>query len=341
MTNIHYFQRYSSKENTVTNNSLLLFSRLYHHDARGFKEFLNHLSGDEQITPINATINFEQQTSARHSVPDGAITQESFKIVIETKLYGQEDIDQIIRHADSFGEEKNKYLMLINVHQISDDYKKKVRDKLSARDTGVDLIDTTFENIITGFRSVINDYDTEMNVIIDDYEDYCNSANLISIEDKLMRALPVGNTLEHNFKYKLYYAPTSRSYNRRHRYLGLYNQKEIKGIGEIQIIVDVNYSKEKKELKYKVVEGDPAQLTEEIKNNIVQSMVQGEEDFGYQIYKDYRFFIVPEFIKTEFKKDSPGGLLGARYFDLTEYGLDKEELSTELIARKLSAEKWE
>src|SRR5699024_1119829 len=133
MTKVHYFQRYSSKENTVTNNTLLLFSRLYHHDSRAFKDFLNQLPGDEQTTPINATVKFEQQTSASYSVPDGAITQESFKIVIETKLYGQENIDQVIKHTNSFGEEKNKFLMLINVHKIPTDYKKKIRDKLNEK----------------------------------------------------------------------------------------------------------------------------------------------------------------------------------------------------------------
>lgn len=29
MSKIHYFQRYSQKENVVTNNTMLLFSRLY------------------------------------------------------------------------------------------------------------------------------------------------------------------------------------------------------------------------------------------------------------------------------------------------------------------------
>lgn len=341
MTKVHYFQRYSSKENTVTNNTLLLFSRLYHHDSRAFKDFLNQLPGDEQTTPINATVKFEQQTSASYSVPDGAITQESFKIVIETKLYGQENIDQVIKHTNSFGEEKNKFLMLINVHKIPTDYKKKIRDKLNEKVTGIELIDTTFEDIITSFRLVIADYDTEMNMIIDDYEDYCNSENLISIEDRLMRVLPVGNTLEHNFKYKLYYAPTSRSYNRRHKYLGLYTQKKIKGVGEIILIVDADYLKEAKKLKCEVVEGAHDQLTEEVQNNILQAMIHGEKDFGYQIYTGHRFFIVSQFIETEFKKDSSGGLLGARYFDLTEYGLDKAELSIELIAKKLNNQKWE
>lgn len=340
MADIHYFQRYSSKENTVTNNTLLLFSRLYHHDSSAFKLFLNQLP-DEKTKDINTTIKFEQQTSASHSVPDGAITQESFKIVIETKLYGQENMDQILRHTDSFGDETNKFLMLINVHSIPREYNKKIRDKLAGKEADVQLIDTTFEDIITSFRSVIADYNTEMNMIIDDYEDYCNSENLISIEDRLMRVLPVGNTLEHNFKYKLYYAPTSRSYNRRHKYLGLYTQKEIKGVGEIQLIVDAEYFKETKELKCKVVEGNEDLLTDAVKDNILQAMIHGEEDFGYQIYTGHKFFIVPKFLKTKFKKDSPGGLLGARYFDLTEYKIDKEELSIEVIAEKLSNQKWE
>lgn len=339
MSDIHYFQRYSSRENTVTNNTLLLFSRLYHQDIVKFNQFINDLSDSGAI---NAMVRFEQQTKGKQSVPDGAIKQESFKIVIETKLYDQENIDQIIKHADSFEDEKHKFLLLINVHKISTDFERDIRKRLTEKDENIELIDTTFEDIINGFRIVINDYDTEMNMIIDDYEDYCNSENLISIEDKLMRALPVGDTLKHNFKYQLYYAPANRSYSRQHKYLGLYNQKEIKGIGEIQLIVDAEYSKETEELSYcKVIQGNEELLTDNIKNNIIQSMIDGESEFGYQIYKGYRFFIVPEFIKTNFKKNSPGGLLGAKYFDLTEYGFSKKDINSKLIADKLGKEAWE
>src|SRR5699024_12379256 len=102
MPKIHYFQRYSSKENTVTNNTLLLFSRLYHHDSRVFKEFLNQLHNDKQNMAIISTIEFVQQTSANNSVQDGAITHESFTIVIEIKIYGHENIEMIILHNIRF-----------------------------------------------------------------------------------------------------------------------------------------------------------------------------------------------------------------------------------------------
>ena len=40
---IHYFQRYHSKENVVTSNTLLMLSRLYSYDAGKFFSMLNLL----------------------------------------------------------------------------------------------------------------------------------------------------------------------------------------------------------------------------------------------------------------------------------------------------------
>lgn len=339
MAEIHYFQRYSSKENTVTNNTLLLFSRLYHHDILAFNKFINDLS---ETGIINAMVSFEQQTKGNHSVPDGSITQDSFKIIIETKLYGQENIRQIINHADNFEDEKSKVLLLINVSEIGKDFRIKVRKKLNEKNKNVKLVDTTFEDIIHSFRNVVQEHDTEMNIIINDYEKYCNAENLINIDDKLMRVLPVGDTLNHNFEYNLYYAPSSRSYSRKHKYLGLYSKKQVHGVGEIKLIVDAQYCKNKKEFSYEIVEGKEEVLSENEKNNIIQSMIRGEEDLGYQIYEGHRFFIVPKFYETAFKKTSSGGLIGAKYFDLTEFGLEEKELlNSELIAEKLRKETWE
>lgn len=45
MSNLHYFHRYSQKENVVTNNTLLLLSRLYAHNALYFEAFLADLLG--------------------------------------------------------------------------------------------------------------------------------------------------------------------------------------------------------------------------------------------------------------------------------------------------------
>ena len=85
MSNIHYFQRYSQPENVVTNNTLLLCSRLYQHSAYAFNGFLSDLLGG---VDIESGVQFAQQIK-NGSVPDGFILQNSFKLVIETKLYNQ------------------------------------------------------------------------------------------------------------------------------------------------------------------------------------------------------------------------------------------------------------
>ncbi len=46
MSSVHYFQRYSQLENFVTNNTLLLLSRLYNEPPFKFKMLLNEIAYD-------------------------------------------------------------------------------------------------------------------------------------------------------------------------------------------------------------------------------------------------------------------------------------------------------
>lgn len=81
---IHYFQRYHSKENVDTSNTMLMLSRLYNYNADRFFLMLNSLILGEKESP---EITFDLQVAGDESVPDAVISQKSFKIVVETKLY--------------------------------------------------------------------------------------------------------------------------------------------------------------------------------------------------------------------------------------------------------------
>ena len=83
---IHYFQRYHSKENVDTSNTMLMLSRLYNYNADKFFSMLNSLILGEDESP---EITFDLQVVGDDSVPDAVISQKSFKIVVETKLYNQ------------------------------------------------------------------------------------------------------------------------------------------------------------------------------------------------------------------------------------------------------------
>ncbi len=63
MSKVHYFQRYSQRENVATNNTLLLISRLYAHEPSYLEAFLNDLveTGALEVGP-----SFIQQATHRY-----------------------------------------------------------------------------------------------------------------------------------------------------------------------------------------------------------------------------------------------------------------------------------
>ncbi len=95
---IHFFQRYHSKENVDTANAMLLLSRLYTFSPAKFFTFL------AKVLPENASVelHFNLQEKSKNSIPDAEITQASFKVVVETKLYGAFGLEQLKNHLLSF-----------------------------------------------------------------------------------------------------------------------------------------------------------------------------------------------------------------------------------------------
>ena len=71
---IHYFQRYHSKENVDTSNTMLMLSRLYNYNADKFFSMLNSLILGEDESP---EITFDLQVAGDESVPDAVISQKS------------------------------------------------------------------------------------------------------------------------------------------------------------------------------------------------------------------------------------------------------------------------
>lgn len=74
---IHCFQRYQSKENIDTANTMLLFSRLYFYFPNKFYDFLK-----KNILPKNVDpeLIFTLQGKSKKCIPDATIIQPSFKI---------------------------------------------------------------------------------------------------------------------------------------------------------------------------------------------------------------------------------------------------------------------
>ena len=61
MTDIHYFPRYSQRENVITNNTLLLLLRFYNHDQFKFAKLMRHLLRDDADVAGAIGLQFKQQ----------------------------------------------------------------------------------------------------------------------------------------------------------------------------------------------------------------------------------------------------------------------------------------
>lgn len=325
----------------VTNNTLLLFSRLYNNSPEKFRRFINVLLEDSGIE-LNTTVSFKQQEKGKCSIPDGIIEQESFKIILETKLYGQESIKQIVKHWNSFNNEDKQIFLWINKEPISKSYYSEIIEKLNVYNdkngTNVGLATTTFKDICRCFNEIIEEYDIEMKDLINDYEAFCYESELIDNADTKIRVVLTGQTLEQNLKYNIYYNPSDRGYQNT-KYLGLYKDKTVKAIGELSCIADVQYDIQSKELK--VIDVLVGSLTDEQKDIIKKVTIEAKEKYGYSLDDGRRFFFVKEYIKTEFIKQSKGGLMNTRYIYLEEIEGYTNDMSVVEIASLLKGKDWD
>lgn len=160
---IHYFQRYHEKENVATANTMLLLSRLYSYSSDKFFRFLKSEYFSDSFNP---EIIFTLQEKSVDSIPDATITQESFKIVVETKMSDWFYEDQLLRHLNSFSDEKYKVMITLAPELMEEGKKAAFEEKLKEYNEmqthPVIHINTTFEDMANSISDILDDRDYEM-----------------------------------------------------------------------------------------------------------------------------------------------------------------------------------
>lgn len=333
---IHYFQRYHAKENVATANTMLLLSRLYQYSTDKFFRFLNSWAFPEGF---ESEIVFQLQEKNDKSVLDATITQDSFKIAVETKLSDWFYGDQLERHLSSFKNEKQKVLLTLAPEYMETEKRKVFESRLAdynkSQETPIRHVNTTFEELVNRIQEVIDDRDYEIQEVLEDYLNYCYHDGLIPVSDgwKFMRVQLAGTTFDFNVRENLYYDNIERGF-RAHRYLGLYKNKSVRAVGEVIAII-TGTQNQNGTLTYQVEQGE---LTEERKKTIERAILDGKK-YGY-VLDSTRFFFVKEFYETDFRKSTPRAPMGTRIFDLTTVLETTEIPDTEQLAQILSQKTW-
>lgn len=338
MSRIHYFQRYSQPENVITNNALLFLGRIYELGPVHFEKVLRGLFEDA-MGDMAVGISMAQQKPAKSGgVPDGLIEQDSFKIVVETKQSKAFDVAQLNRHAASFQNESTRILMLLSPEALSATELGKLKGRCTLP-AGVDLVSASFEDLIESAKAANTREDAVFEDLIDDYETYCINDGLLPVSKYLMRAITAGKTFQQNLDYRLYYDDASRGFSD-HAYLGLYNRKAVRAIGRVidRITADLVGGKLVNVASEIMGTPDPAHL------DLISKVIPAAQlDPGYNVSSGHRFFIVDEFVPTEFIKDSKNAIMRTKFFDLRDYLYlpEKGEMpAVKEIAGQLKGKGW-
>lgn len=332
MQEIHYFQRYTQPENVATNNTLLLFSRLYHYSPYKFTAVLDEIFSKQQL---EAGIQFTQQNRSLSSVPDGTITQQSFKIAIETKLHANFSISQLENHCKSFSDEKVKILVSLSpgLNRWAEKSREAIGKLSDKHKINVFYVDLRFSDLIECIRRNLDVGDFEFTSILDDYEEYCFASDLIDDSHNWLRAVVCGKSFDDNFKYNLYYDPVERGYSA-HGYLGIYYDKAIRGIGRIVNIVTADY----KDGQLNIIESLHDVLSDQ-QSRIIGAIDSAKaRDWG--VNEGHKFFITDKIERTEFIKTTKYPLQRTKFFDLKKLLGTSSLPNDNQIAEQLKKHTW-
>ncbi len=330
MGSIHYFQRYCQREDVVTNNTLLLLSRLYHYDPKKLLNVITAIADDENL---QMGVIFSQQENGVGSRPDGMIVQHPVKILIETKLNKRSfRKEQVKAHLVSLREGYKGILFLLAPQRLSDDEKQAL---LGKEDMKKPVVSLTFEELILAVKDTISEYEAEMQDVIGDYEEYCTCSGLIDQSWREMELVLASQSLEHNQTHGIYYRGIDKGYRQR-KYLGLYSEKAVRAVGRVYRTVCPTV-----DLENGSVNCD-GELNENERRKILGVTEEALSQKGWRISRGHRFFLTEGFYETEFLKTSPRAPMGTKVFDLTEYVKDMSpDTETEEVARALRKKTWQ
>ncbi len=312
MARVSYFQRFSQKENHITNNTLLVMRYFYQSSPLKFGAILSTLIEEN----FEVGLIFQQQVKQSASVPDALIAQKPLALYFETKRGGDLDISQIERHIESIANikahETTNILFGLTSSPISVDITMDLQQK--AKSKGIIFAPITYADIVSALREECLQHEETLKDILNDYEDYLVSENLLQLGD-VMTVFPCGISLEENIRFQLYFEPAERPARHRSKFIGLYKHKCVRYLAAIHTIITGQTTSDG---GFKINKIEKGQRSDEDINRI-EGAIKACDYFPDFAMAEHRFYLFDALCETEINKTSRGGIWGARVFNLTDW----------------------
>ena len=335
---ISQFQKYSQKENTVTNNVLLMLSRLNDLKVEYYKSMIEKLSDGGQSYEPQA--NFLQQVGSNRGIIDGFIEVKASKIVIETKLSQRELIKKLTKYGDVFKKGVQNQLWHLSSNSYSEEEVEIINEKLKQEypQIPIEFNNLLFLNLIENLEEIYeeNVHDYELKLLYEDFRDYCYEQRLVNDSAYKLLFVPTGWSYKWNLKHKMYFCPTNW-HKQDFSFFGLYKYKSVRSFTKVENIIQANYDFPSNSLTI---------FSKNYTDRQIERLRSALLDFG-ESQSDLKYYILPEneFYTTDFKKGSKGGIQSFRYKDLRHFIEEENQVylenqNTERIAEILKNKVW-
>ena len=325
---ISLFSGYSQKENRTTNYCLLVLRMLYEENPRLLDEALDDITGGQ--TGGTVGVRFLQQQRRGASVPDGVIVQAPFTLLIETKNFDWFHDDQLEAHLEGLAAEPGlKVLLALSNFETTE-----------GRFATIErLCETTYEDRIAfgavtfeDFLAAVDRPGLSKNLAdaVRDFRAYLDGQNLLPTWRHTLDVCNCAGLPDDLLEHEVYMCPAkggAYSHNRC-RYFGMYRNKRVGRVAEIEAVVDVQPDGAA-ELLWANVEATERDLLRRARDR--KAAVRPNVDHALRI------FLLGPLHETNFVKDTPRGMQGSKqYFDVG--GLDPEGPLD--LAQKLRGLAW-
>lgn len=338
------FQIYSQKENTVTNNFLLMLRWLYDIKPFYYESFINGFIEDENRF-ISVSPAFIQQHGKGEGIVDGFIESQAFTIVLETKLNRLENSSKLSKYVDRFPELGNNILLHLSKSKFNNEQLDEIAGIDALLKKNILVISLTYEDTLDALRQLLETalYDQSLSVLVDDFANYLTSSSLLPRKN-ILRVMACNASFNLNKEYAMYFDKAERGFSD-FNYLGIYKNKSVHYIGKTEFELVVTHSEN----------GEPifsskTKITTDQRLRAI-STIKVCANTWPKVMNNHRFFFFEKegdngFSKTNFEKNTAYGIQRSKFFNLKSYfnkhlNLEIDEsTSVSYIAEKLNGRVW-
>jgi hypothetical protein len=304
MSQTHYFQRCDSLESAASRSTLQLIARIGDHSAASASRFLTDLLGES--VEMGAEIAFPR--GGDDPVLDGSVIQRAFKLIVVTKIESTVSLDHLLRCAGSFGSEDQKLLLLLTREPVGHQGRV-ITGLMRASRPDVVFATATFGSVCDSLRGLFGVEGGPMAALVDGYRECCDEMDLFERTRVLLRIVPCGRVLDIAKRFGVYFQPSERASEPR-SLVGLYADKRVQAVLEVRSVFDAQLADGR--LTKKLVRGEDTDALDSSLREVIETV---RTSYGRDISTGTRFFCGDVF-DTDFRRSSPGELVGPRLVDL-------------------------